>query len=218
VKVGQNTASVYQDETGAQYNFDAKKAIEALSDDATVTDINNDWFFTGFFYAANLFNNRLAQSRHLNIVSCGNCIRYNPIQASMFASYMNARNIEVSSHGLYNMVDIDSTSSTEVPIGYGRGNLYLHSAEEKTVETDGIDSYKIEHSADMCQRLASKTNGLTFNTVYTSKPGVFEKLAEKMKELQPKKIEIRVNKCERIETPLGNIDDFNYKRRAFYDL
>ncbi len=181
-----------------------------MAEDKSSNEINSDWFYTSLFYAANLFSARVAQSRKLILVSCGNCVRYNPIYALKFSSYMNRLNIQVSSFGKYNMVDLDSTSS-EVPVAYGQGNLFLYSPEEKTVETDGIESYKIEHSADMCQRLASRTNGNTYDLAYINKPGVFAQVTAKLAEVSPK-YEQTVKKCVRYETPLGDFEDFVYKR------
>jgi hypothetical protein len=214
IKVSQNSASVYQDENGKHYNFDVKKAAESIAEEKSSNDINSDWFYTSFFYAANLFSARVAQSRKLVIVSCGNCVRYNPLHALKFSYYMNKLNVQVSSFGNYNMVDQDAgEDATDKPAGYGQENIFLYNGDEKTVETDDIKSYKIKHRSDMCQRLASRTNGNTFDLAYINKPGVFAQVMKKLAEVSPK-YEQTAKQCVRHETPLGDFEDFAYERRA----
>ena len=213
IKVSSKGASVYQGEDGQISNFDLKKAFNVVTDDKTSYDVKPGSFYTAMFYAANIFSQRVANSRRLFILSCGNCPRYNALDAYIYGSKLNERNIQVIAYGDYKMVDEDSVDSDDIPIGYGQGQVYLYNEEDKNVENDNYDSYKIDHRADMCQRFASKTNGFTYNMAYLNKPGAFMKVSKKVLDLTPKS-EINVNQCVRFQTPLGDFDDFSYSSKS----
>ena len=208
VKVGQNGASVYQSQDGKNSNFDLKEALNSMTESKS-GEVHKTHFYNGLFLAANLFSNRVAQERKLIIISCGNCLSYTPLASIKLAKLLNGRNIRVSSYSTYDIKDLDSNENV---VGYGNDNVFLYNEEENLVETDNLDSYKVEHQGDLCQRLAAKTDGYTFSLEYVNKAGVFEQVVAKQQESAPS-FAHSVNKCVRLDTPFGDFEDFSYEQR-----
>lgn len=194
------------------YNFDLKKAYETLADDST-RKINKEQFKKGIFLAASLFSKRMVQNRFLIIRSCGNCLPYNPIDAIKYSRLINQRNVIVHSWGDYEMKNLEGSDEQEIPIGYIEEDLYMYKPNEKKVETDNMDSYKIEHRADLCQRLAVKTKGSVMNINFLRNKEVMSSFGDLFQEKVDKlEYEYQINKCQKLDTPFGDVTDFSYNR------
>lgn len=205
--LGNGGASVYQSENGQTFNFDVKRAYQSISETQT-KDIQKDDLYQALFLAGSLFTNRLAQSRHLVIVGCGNCVQYSSRAAILLERLLSKRNIVVSSWDKYDIVDPDLTA--ENIIGYGQGKVFLNQKGTSDLDTDTLESYRFEHRLDLCTRLAAKTNGNVFNIDFIRKPEIFEQVAEKLSELEPNR-RTKLKSCERVETPFGDVDDFSFR-------
>jgi len=210
VSVDEHDASIYLSSSNEISNFDPVKAYSTLADDST-QEVSKKDFNNGLFLAASLFSRRLAENRFLIIRSCGNCLKYSVSDALKYNDLLNARNVIVHSWGDYDIKNLESDDAEDVPVGYDEENVFLYKPSEKTVETDTLDSYKIEHKADLCQRLAVKTHGNVVNLKYLREKEVMDKISEWLEE-PVAKFEYKVNKCQKLDTPYGDLLDFSYSR------
>lgn len=138
-------------------------------------------------------------------------MRYSSKAAVLLDRLFTKRNIVVSAWDDYNIVDSDSTDETI--IGYGQGKVFLNNKETNQVDTDPIDSFRFEHRADLCSRLAAKTNGNVFNINHVKRPEIFDQVVKHLAEIKSEaKYETRLGTCERVDTPFGDVDDFSYRR------
>lgn len=190
--------------------------MNAVTESKNTNEFNKEYFAHGLFLAASLFSDRVSQARRIVIVSCGNCVAYDPIDTLRLSYYLKQRNIMVSSFGQYDMIDEDNSSGSEQVVGHTSTHVLLYDNEEKSLITDGIESYSIDHKIDLCSRLASRTKGAVYNIALAAQPGVLEQIAQKINEIAPK-FSVHVNKCVRIETPFGDFDDFNFSRKQIDD-
>ena len=83
---------------------------------------------------------------------------------------------------------------------------------KNSVDSDDLDSYKLEHSGNLCHRLALKTEGYIFNVNYLKRPKIFEEVIAQAQKAK-RSFENRLQRCERVDTPFGDVDDFSYTRR-----
>jgi len=211
VQADENGASIYQNEAGQTYNFDIKKALQTISEARTSNRVDKKDLYKALFLAGGLFGNRLAQNRYMVIISCGNCIDYDMMATLRVHKVLSARNIVVSAWGAYDMVDTELSLDNEKAIGYGYDKIFLSKAQSTEVEVDSLEAYRIEHNQDLCNRLAVKTGGAVFNVNQLKNSKIFESAINKLRDLRPA-YENKLEKCERISTPFGDMADFAYKR------
>ena len=160
-----------------------------------------------------MFAKRLAQHRFLVIRSCGNCLPYNPVDAIKYSKLINERNVVVHSWGDYKMKNLESSDEEDIPIGYGEEDIYLYKPSGRTVESDSLDSYKVEHTADLCQRLAVKTKGTVIDINQLSKSDVMTSFGTMFQTLTDKyDYEYKLKKCQKLDTPFGDLTDFSYSK------
>lgn len=213
VKVDQqNGASIYQNENGQTYNFkNLEQALNEIADNGQKQGepVNKESFYRGLFLAANLLSQRVASQRKLIIVSCGNCLPYSPFASLRLSKLLNQRNIMISSYSTsYSIVDQDTN---EKLVGYGQENVFVYDSDEKTVGAESLESYNPEHRADLCHRLAQKTNGYVFDLNFVNEPKVFKQVVEMQQQNAPK-YEQTIKQCVRLDTPFGDFDDFIYEQ------
>jgi len=208
--VSKNDASIYQTKDSQSANVDITKAYEEFaSEDA---EVEKDGLYKGLFLAGTLLTNRVAVNRRLVIVSCGNCLRYSILNTLKLEKRLEDRNIIVSSWGKYQMVNADEDEDDNMLIfGYNRDQVFTYDVKEKKVENELADSFKIEHEGDLCQRLAVKTEGNVFNIEKIREANVFRQTLRQLKERKQPFVS-RIEKCERVDTPFGDVDDFVFSR------
>jgi hypothetical protein len=207
VSVTKNDASIYQTKDGQSANVDITKAYEEFaSEDA---DVEKEGLYKGLFLAGTLLTNRVAVNRRLVIVSCGNCLRYSILNTLKLEKRLEDRNIVVSSWGKYRMVDANEDEDDSSSIfGYNSDQVFNY---DDKVENELADSYKVEHEGDLCQRLAVKTEGNVFNIEKIREANVFRQTLRQLRERKPA-FTSRIEKCERVDTPFGDVDDFVFSR------
>ena len=211
VKVDENDASIYQSEASEMSNVDMKKAFQSFGEDKS-SKVSKEGLYKGLYLAGTLFTNRLAENRIIVIVSCGNCLSYSALATLRLEKLLDKRNIIISAWGDYEMSDKSGMlGDEEKAFGYTDDNLFLYKASDKSVDTDSLDAYKVEHKGDLCNRLAVKTEGSVFDIKYMRRADVFEKTLVKLQEKRTK-YENKLEKCERVDTPFGDVDDFKYSR------
>jgi uncharacterized metal-binding protein len=101
--------------------------------------------------------------------------------------------------------DEDDSSSI---FGYNSDQVFNY---DDKVENELADSYKVEHEGDLCQRLAVKTEGNVFNIEKIREANVFRQTLRQLRERKPA-FTSRIEKCERVDTPFGDVDDFVFSR------
>jgi len=208
IKVGTDEPSIVQD--GGILNVDVSKANLTQE---TTQEVSPSSFKKALLLSSHLFAQRVATQRRLIIVSCGNCLDYSLIHTLRASRYLNERNIIVTSWGKYDMKDLNNQdeASTETIIGYNADNVFLHKSENDEVDSDGADAYKVEHNGDLCHRLALKTDGNVFDINYIKDPKVLQQVVKKLEETKVN-FKTTINRCERIDTSYGDIDDFSISR------
>ena len=208
--MSKNDASIYQTKDGQSANVDITKAYEEFaSEDA---EVEKDGLYKGLFLAGTLLTNRVAVNRRLVIVSCGNCLRYSVLNTLKLEKRLEDRNIIVSSWGKYQMANVDEDEDDDMLIfGYNNDQVFTYDVKDKKVESELADSYKIEHDGDLCQRLAVKTEGNVFNIEKIREANVFRQTLRQLKERETPFVS-RIEKCERVDTPFGDVDDFVFSR------
>lgn len=211
VQADENGASIYQNQNGQNYNFDIKRALETITEARTSNRLDKEDLYKALFLAGTLFSNRLAQNRYMVIISCGNCIDYDMFSTVKLYHMLRARNIVVSAWGAYNMVDTENSLGNENAIGYAHEKIFLNKVSTTEVDVDSLEGYRIEHNQDLCNRLAVRTKGAVFNIEQLKNPKIFEAAISKLREIRPN-YENKLEKCERISTPFGDVADFRYKR------
>ncbi len=209
VAVDENDASVYQSDSSELSNYELKKALD---NNEKTSDVSKENFNKALFLAASLFSKRLAQNRFLIIKSCGNCLPYSMFDTLKYAKKVAERNVIVHSWGDYNIQNLENDGSDDIPVGYDEENLYLYKQNEKTIDTDTLESYKIEHSADLCHRLAVKTQGSVLNINYLNKNEVLDKVTEMLEE-PAAKFDYKIGRCNKYDTNYGDLLDFQYTRK-----
>jgi hypothetical protein len=209
VKVDDEGASLYQSETA---NFDVKKAIKQVSESTTVSDVKKEHFYEGLFLAASQLTKRVASSRSIIIVSCGNCLPYSSLSTLKVVKKLQARNIQVGAWGDYTMVERGNQLDDQVAFGHGKDNLFLNKKNTNEVAVDSAEAYSIEFDRDFCNTLAIKTNGYVFDINHLKRGRVFEEVIKQLQQ-EPKKENTRtIEKCERIRSPYGDGADFSFSK------
>ena len=211
IKVNGNDASLIQTSSSEIVNLDYKLAFESSLE---TKSIDTKGLYKALFMAGSIFaqSGRIS-SRQLVIISCGNCV---PISLTGLLSrrlekMLVKHNIFVSSWGEYDMVDKESDSNEEKPIGYANENVVLYKESDKSVDVDDLLSYKVEYKSDLCSRLADKTNGAVFNINYIRQASVNNQIISKLMKTYPT-FEASQATCARVDTSLGDGTDISFKR------
>lgn len=205
------SASIVQDASGNSDNIDIKKALETISKSRISSTIDKKDLYHALFLAGSLFGRRLAANRYMVIISCGNCIDYDMLATVKISKLLKARNIIVSSWGSYTMVDRENSLENENCVGYGYEKVFLNKAKTTDIDVDSLSGYRIEHNQDLCSRLAAKTSGAVFDINQLKSSKIFEATVTKLREVRPS-FENKIEKCERISTPYGDVADFKFRR------
>jgi hypothetical protein len=207
--VSKKDASIYQTKDGQSANVDITKAYEEFaSEDA---EVDKEGLYKGLFLAGTLLTNRVAVNRRLVIVSC-NCLRYSVLNTLKLEKRLEDRNIVVSSWGKYNMAEVnEDEDDNSLIFGYNSAQVFTYDVQAKKVENELAESYKLEHEGDLCQRLAVKTEGNVFNIEKIREANVFRQTLRQLRERKPA-FTSRIEKCERVDTPFGDVDDFVFSR------
>lgn len=214
VYASHHQTSVYQDETGKSSNFDIKKALQTIAAaQAGSNVIDKKDLYKAFFMAGSLFGNRLAANRFMVIISCGNCIDYDMMATLKLSKVLKARNIVVSSWGDYKMHDLDGSLENEHAVGYGYNKIFLNKDQTSDVDVDSLEGYRVEHNQDLCGRLAAKTKGAVFDINQLKDSKIFQATITKLRQVRPT-FDHKIDRCERVSTPMGDMADFNFKRTA----
>ncbi len=209
IKIDKDETSVYQAENGQFFNFDVKAAGTTLSRSSN-GEITEEAFYEAIYYAQTLFARRVASARHLIIISCGNCLPYNAIKVSKLSKALSARNIVVNSWGEYVMSLGADASDDEIGVGYNENKLYIYTKESKEVNEESLSSYKVDHQADTCQRLAVRTHGSVFNINEVRKDFVLKKVPEWF-ESSRETHSFKVQSCEIVDDrKYGDFTDFKF--------
>jgi hypothetical protein len=217
VSIDQYDTSIYQPEmTTEQANFDLKKAYETLEDDFTLDTIKKSQFNKGLYLAASLFSRRLAKNRFLVIRSCGNCLPYTSIDAIRYTKMINERNVVVHSWGDYEMKMLDNTdddNESTKTVGYDDENLFYYNNNDKKLEIEPLNSYKLEHDVDLCSRLAVKTSGSVVDIKQLKEKEIMNLYTEMMQQkAEETEYEFKIKKCQKLDTSFGDLTDFQYTR------
>ena len=210
VQIEENDASIYQTENNEISNFDLKKASDALATNSTSYSISEKAFAKALFLATTLFSKRVAQHRFLIIRSCGNCLDYSILSTLKYDSRLSNRNIIVNSWGDYEMKNEENDEDTSI-VGYDDKNFLVYQKKEKKIENDDIFSIKVEHKADLCYRLASKTLGTVLNLNELANQRILDQVTENL--LKPStKYTYQINSCQKFDYVFGDFADFSYNR------
>jgi len=174
--------------------------------------IDKKGLYKALFLAGSIFadSGRIA-NRFVTIVSCGNCLpnTFTGLPLLRLEKMLKARNIVVSSWGEYQMVD--KSSDDEIPIGYSQDHTLLYKKSDKTVEIDESSSYEVEYKSDFCSRLSEKTKGGIFNLNFIRKADVnFDLISKLIETIDP--FEVENARCEKIDTPFGDLTDFTFTK------
>lgn len=203
IKVEENDASLVQSVDGAVHNSFNPKAFHV----AETTQVSNEAFEKALIVAGSVFTQRLAQHRHLVFLSCGNCRPYR-LNSLKYAYKLEKRNVVVSSIGDYEIKNLDSFESEERPVAYNSKTIYLFNDEKEEMDSDFLESYKIDHDVDMCAKLAIKTGGFV---VAKDKKAMAE-TAALIWNAPSTSYSYKVGRCEKFATPYGDLTDFSYTR------
>ena len=206
VRVYKYGASIVQSSKQETFNFDLVSAAEALKIKET-GEVDKKGFLKGLFLAESLFSQRVAQGRHLIIKSCGNCVPYSIGLTLKLNKIIEELGVTVTSIGDYDM-QLGEDSDDSTPIAYDEEKLYSVKASQE-VETDSLESYKVDHKADICHRLAVKSHGMVINLNKIRDPKLLAKLPEWLESVG-KEHSIRSRVCERVDTPYGDLADFRF--------
>lgn len=203
-------ASIVQGSTEMS-NIDIK-IVDGMNMETEV--IQNKGLYKALFLAASIFadSGRIA-NRFVTIVSCGNCLpnSFTGMPLLRLEKMLKQRNIVVSSWGEYQMVD--KSSEDDIPIGHSKDHALLYKKSDKSVEMDDASSYQIEYKSDFCSRLSEKTNGGVFNLNFIRKADInFDLISKLIETIDP--FEVEEAKCEKIDTPFGDFDDFTFTKYA----
>ena len=185
-----------------------KKAVATLSDTTTVKHIGKEHFNEGLFLAASLFSKRLAQSRHLIIRSCGNCPSYTIPDALIYSRILKSANWIVHSYGDYEMSNPDTD---DVTFGYDHKKAYHYNAGSDSANSDSLVNNQIEHEADLCSRIAVKTDGSVFNIKSLRQLKALALASDSLQDLS-NDYSNSLKQCEKADTEFGDIIDFSYSR------
>jgi hypothetical protein len=190
VKVDGPEVSVHQSAKGELFNFDVQAAMSAANQQSAGEP--SDWAFSrAIFYAQSLFARRTAAARHLVILSCGNCLKYNARTVRTLAKELEKSNVVVSSFGQYN-IKLDDASDSK-PVGYDENDL-VFLKPDGAVDTDLKSSYGFEHEGDVCHRLAVKSHGGVYNLKSLQNAQVFEHAAKTFRQFNVQHTS-NLNKC-----------------------
>ena len=200
IKVEENDASLVQSVDGSVHNSFSPEAFQV----AETTQVSNE---KALIMAGSVFTQRLAQHRHLVFLSCGNCRPYR-LNSLKYVYKLQKRNVVVSSIGDYEIKNLDSYESEERPIAYNSKKIYLFNDEEEKMDTDLLESYKIDHDVDMCAKLAIKTGGL----VVAKDIKAMAETAALIWKTPATSYSYKVGRCEKFATPYGDLTDFSYTR------
>ena len=206
VRVLKNGASIVQSSKQETVNFDLASAAEGVNVKET-TDVDKKSFLKGLFLAESLFSKRVAQSRHLIIKSCGNCLSYSIGLTLKLSKIVEELGVTVTSIGDYDM-QTGEESDESTPFAYDEEKLYSVKSNQE-VESDSLESYKVDHKADICHRLAVKSHGMVINVNKIREPKLLAKLPEWLDSIG-KDHSIRSRVCERVDTPFGDLADFRF--------
>ena len=192
-------------------NLDYKYAFSSL---LKTESVDTKGLYKALFLAGSIFaeSGRIS-ARQVVIVSCGNCvpISFSGLLSRKLEKMLVKHNIFVSSWGEYEMVDKDSESEEEKPIGYANDNVVLYKESDKSVDVDDLQSYKVEYKSDLCSRLADKTKGAVFNINYIRKANVNNQVINKLMKTYPS-YDVSKATCARVDTSLGDGTDISFKR------
>jgi hypothetical protein len=215
VKVVGDDASVVQ--------IDSKSTNLAYNDVFSLNSVTQKVSSKGFYKAMILAASILSDSdrvatRNIIIVNCGNCPDFDVLDVVFrrkLEKSLSKLNIVVSSWGSYNIVDMDSDSDNEIPIGYTLGfnnnQVVLYDKTSKKVELDDLLSYNLEHSSDLCSHLTTKTKGNIFNIDYFRQTKVNDQIFAKLAKVYPKH-ELSEGECVRVDTPFGDFTQVSHER------
>ena len=192
-------------------NLDYKMAYETN----TKTElIGEKGLYKALFLAGSIFadSGRIA-GRFVTIVSCGNCMSnsFTGLPTLRLERMLRQRNILVSAWGEYQMIDKQSDSNDEMPIGYSHNNDFLYKKSDKSVDVDDLTAYSIEHKSDACSRLVDKTKGGVFNINQMRTASINAKVVNGLIDAM-KPYEVSNVKCQRVDTPFGDVTDISFKR------
>ena len=204
VRVEGDEASIYQSASGEISNVESMHEAFFFSSTGSVSKTGFD---KAMILAGSIFTQRIPLHRSLVFSSCGNCPPYR-LNSSKYVSRLRSRNVIVSSIGDYKMQNLEDPYSNEKPYAYDAKKVYLHDHENDESDYDFLDSVQIDHNMDMCSRLAVKTDGFVANRDLNSLVDVGKFLwTPNLPEYSYK-----VNQCQRLSTPYGELTDFSYSR------
>lgn len=208
IKIDNDETSVYQAENGQFVNFDVVAAGSKLSRTSNGV-ITEEAFYEAIYYAQTLFSRRVASARHLIITSCGNCLPYSARTLRKLTKQLSARNIVVNSWGDYKM-SLGEDGGDEIPVGYSKNNLYVYTKGSTEINEESLDSYKVDHQADVCFRLAAKTYGSVLDLNQVRKDFVLKKVPEWFQDSR-KAHTFSVKSCELVDNrKFGDFADFKF--------
>ena len=207
VMVSGDDASIAQSASGQIHNLQPEE-FKHLNQVTSPVQISKSAFEKALVLAGSIFTQRLAQNRVIVFTSCGNCLPYK-LNSFKYAKILAKRNVVVHSIGLYNIKNLDDEEdSEEIPFAYNKNKLFLYNKEENSFDNDYLDSYKINHSMDLCAKLAVKTNGM----VVDSHQNTLLKSAELVLENKLNNFSYKLGKCQKIDSSYGDLTDFSYTR------
>jgi hypothetical protein len=211
VKVEGNDASVYQSANGELSDFDVAAAVKSVGDQSQ--SIPTEWAFKkGIFYAQSLFARRVASSRHLVFLSCGNCLKYKFGLVNRLARELKKSNIVVSSFGDYNIKlvdDDDDADSSQQVVGYNEEDIFFYKPADNEMESDSKKEFKFEHESDVCHRLAVRSHGAVYNLKSLKNAAVFKNVAESFKKFNEEHT-VSLKSCEVSRSKWGSYADFSF--------
>lgn len=202
VSASNQAVSIVQDADGKDYNIDFK-AVKYPEENESV---NKETFIKALYTAGSLLTQRLANSRHIVIESCGNSMPYR-LNSLFFLKKLSERNVVVHSVGEYDIKNLDFQDEDEI-IGYGDNKIFQYDKDDKSINMDILSAFNIDHTLDMPARLAMKTGGLVLvrKGEYASN-NLFNEL------VLNKTYTSTVGTCERLDSLYGDLTDFKFTRK-----
>jgi hypothetical protein len=210
VKIERDEVSVFQSANGELSNFDVSEAVKLVDDQSN--SIPNEWAFEkAIFYAKSLFARRIASSRHLVILSCGNCLKYKFSLVNRLAREMRNSNIVVSSFGDYNikLVNEEENDASQKIVGYNHEDIFFYRPGDNEVESDEKKQFDFEHESDVCHRLAVRSHGAVYNLKSLNNAAVFKNVAESFKKFNDEHT-VSLKSCDIAQSKFGAYADFKF--------
>jgi len=211
VYAGKDEASIYQSASQTEGAFspvtpESFNHLDSLF--SSTEEVTEKSFYGALFRAAELLRTA-GGNRHIQIVSCGNCLPYSSLMAWKIGKILNKLNIVVHAFGDYTIRDsFDLSDDSFSTVFYTKKQAFVKYEGESGVEVDDVAGYRFQHSADMCTRLAQKTDGSIADIKLAVEPDTLMSVYSQLKwDEKPRGV---ARYCKRYETPFGDLVDMRY--------